>query len=276
MRGAFCVLFFVAVGCAQKSNPVCEAGRQVACACPGGASGVQVCKEDGRSYDKCQCSPVSTAAVATSTAPKEEALVPCPKDFYKLADRLTPLEKEEVGEWQEPGGESCTPGLFPKPGWIIVFRRGFLCHRIVVDAATRKVIARAERGFYGGSHDIEVKRLATIDFDGDGSSEILEDMNHDSQGLHSEVLTVFKTRSGQLEVALQEVLQADNSDRADEPSSAFRYEATFEIPKNPDKTRAIAITGKMTKGKMPMENGAPRFVVGTKRFEWRDGKLVAQ
>lgn len=36
-------------------DAACEAGRQVACPCPGGADGVQVCAADGSAFGVCQC-----------------------------------------------------------------------------------------------------------------------------------------------------------------------------------------------------------------------------
>lgn len=35
--------------------PVCEAGRQVSCACPGGEEGAQRCAEDGSTWRECDC-----------------------------------------------------------------------------------------------------------------------------------------------------------------------------------------------------------------------------
>lgn len=46
------------VGCGSDSaggDPVCESGRTLACACPGTADGVQICKADGSGWSTCDC-----------------------------------------------------------------------------------------------------------------------------------------------------------------------------------------------------------------------------
>jgi hypothetical protein len=51
----------VAAGCSTPNvvhdavQPVCLPGQQVACACPGGLVGAQVCRDDGQGLDPCQC-----------------------------------------------------------------------------------------------------------------------------------------------------------------------------------------------------------------------------
>ncbi len=45
------------VGCGDDdAAAVCEAGRQVTCACTGGAEGFQRCRADGSGFDDCECS----------------------------------------------------------------------------------------------------------------------------------------------------------------------------------------------------------------------------
>ncbi|MEZ4442749.1 MAG: hypothetical protein R3B72_26880 [Polyangiaceae bacterium] len=48
------------------SEPICAPGAQVACACPGGDSGAQVCREDGSGYDTCDCPKPAPPAPATT------------------------------------------------------------------------------------------------------------------------------------------------------------------------------------------------------------------
>lgn len=54
------------------SGGSCVMGQQVACACPGGTSGVQLCL-DGSSFGACQCGDATTAMGATETATDTEA-----------------------------------------------------------------------------------------------------------------------------------------------------------------------------------------------------------
>ncbi len=47
-------------------NPVCAAGHQIACACPGGEEGVQECLPNGTGYGDCECPDAGTTAGADS------------------------------------------------------------------------------------------------------------------------------------------------------------------------------------------------------------------
>lgn len=50
--GCFVVLFVVISGCAETSR--CVPGASASCACPGGATGAQVCRDDS-TYGPCRC-----------------------------------------------------------------------------------------------------------------------------------------------------------------------------------------------------------------------------
>ena len=60
-----------AVSCSEDAepSPVCEGGRQVACACHDGFQGVQVCRADGSGWDNCDC---ADAGPADSGLPKPQ------------------------------------------------------------------------------------------------------------------------------------------------------------------------------------------------------------
>lgn len=265
------------LGCERTSPAVCEPGRQIACACLAGTSGVQACKDSGRGYEPCQC-PSAPPPVAAKKAvvPQTPELVPCPADFVALADRLTPRgdgDRESPAD-DERQAEKCTPGLFPRPGWAIVFRRGLGYHRMVVDATTKNVIARAKLERYGGSHDISLKRLATIDFDGDGTSEILEDLEGDGHGYQYENLSVFQVNGATLATALNIPLLSDNEAAQEDPTKAERYTASYEVTKEPDGLRGLVVTGKMVKGHPPTNRSGPPLSIGKKRYTWHDGHLA--
>ena len=59
MRRRFALLAWVLVasGCNSGDEATCVEGHQIACACPGGAEGVQTCTKEGK-YGPCQCSAV--------------------------------------------------------------------------------------------------------------------------------------------------------------------------------------------------------------------------
>jgi hypothetical protein len=66
--GAFVGLFLLLVLAACRSK-ACVPGQQIACACPGGEQGAQVCDEDGSKYLPCACEDKSHAAEATVAPP---------------------------------------------------------------------------------------------------------------------------------------------------------------------------------------------------------------
>ncbi len=210
--------------CGGKEARTCEPGRQVQCACPGGSRGAQACLANGRGYASCQCGAGEPASSTTkappattppSAAPSVDAgttaadgpqrwtasdLVPCPADAIALASRLARWSAEDAREEIESTSAKCTAGFFPDPGWVVTMRRGFSYVRLVIDAASRTVIARAEPEGVSGGGGVEVKRLATIDFEGDGVSEVLQDAVFDVHGYVQEDLIVLQMRShkGQL------------------------------------------------------------------------------
>jgi hypothetical protein len=63
-------VFSVLAASGAEAQSVCAPGIQVACACPGLASGAQVCAADGSRYEPCVCAPLpAPAATAIETSP---------------------------------------------------------------------------------------------------------------------------------------------------------------------------------------------------------------
>lgn len=64
----FCVVLGLLPACGADTGgvtsggEVCTPGKQETCACPGGASGAQACKDDGSGFEKCQCSTSSSSS----------------------------------------------------------------------------------------------------------------------------------------------------------------------------------------------------------------------
>lgn len=56
---------------AEPGEPICEAGRQVECACPNEGQGVQACAADGSKWLGCQCEGVKPGA------PKDPPSIGC-------------------------------------------------------------------------------------------------------------------------------------------------------------------------------------------------------
>jgi hypothetical protein len=57
MRKFLCLpLTLLLFSCSSSSNePVCEAGRQIECTCPGGSKSSQTCLDDGSRWNDCVC-----------------------------------------------------------------------------------------------------------------------------------------------------------------------------------------------------------------------------
>jgi hypothetical protein len=84
-------------GCGDDSGgTVCEAGRQLDCACGGGATGFQRCRDDGSGYDACECmatdaggdAMVDTSVADTSVDTGADTSAMC--DDGTMHDRSTP------------------------------------------------------------------------------------------------------------------------------------------------------------------------------------------
>lgn len=272
------VVFALTAACSGKPDRACEPGRQVACACPGGAAGAQACLESGQGFARCECAVPPAPTVAPDAAgaasdpvdaapPRAPAadLVKCPADAIALAASLTPVSDDDDDEVElEPS--RCTPGLFPDPGWAIAFQRGSLYHRVVVDAKQRRVVARAEPERVG-SHIQFLERLATIDFDDDGSSELLHVVTDLTQGMTTEKLMVFRRDGDRLDTALDIVIGGDNSGADPDPGDEYSNTATYEVTKEVDGTRGIRIEDQMVDGKPTGEVAL---------YRWSQGQLVLQ
>lgn len=261
MKTIAILLLGLSMACSSKSSVVCTAGRQLECACPGGGAGAQVCMANGRGFEPCQCqakpveridSPVTTETVhkdssGTKDVPHRSAkdLVPCPADAIALAMRLAPVSQDDM----EEGSAKCTAGFFPDPGWVVVFRRALAFERLVIDAATRALVARGEPEGVSGSSGVVVVRLATIDFDGDGTSEILYEYHYDSKGYIQESLQAFQISGSTLVSVLDTTLDASNFGAAPEPGQEYAYKASYKLTKESDGTRGVDVTGAMVEGK---------------------------
>ena len=209
-------------------------------------------------------------------APRQTArdLVACPTDAIALAARLVPADDADNGEPLERESAKCTAGFFPAPGWVVAFRRGLSYERVVIDAATRRVIARAALDHAAGSAFITIKRLATIDFDGDGTSEILHHYEYDSGGYSEALLEAYQVRGGSLVQVFRTTLGSDNSGAEPEAGREVSYQASYTLTKEPDGTRGIEVKGRMSAGtRSDLPDGA---VLGTARFRWSGDRLAPQ
>jgi hypothetical protein len=278
------LLLGLSMACSSKSSQVWTAGRQLECACPGGGAGAQVCMANGRGFEPCQCqakpvertdSPATTETIhkdidGTTDVPHRSAkgLVPCPGDAIALAMRLAPVSLDDM----EESSAKCTAGFFPDPGWVVVFRRALAFERLVINATTRAIVARGEPEGLSGGSGVEVVRLATIDFDGDGTSEILYEYRYDSHGYWVVSLQAFQISGSTLVSVLDTTLEAFNDGAAPEPGQEYAYKASYKLTQEIDGTRGVDVTGAMVKGNRSNLDGD--VVIGTARFRWAGGQLA--
>ena len=276
-------LFAAIVGCSSRASQTCMPGQQVACACPGGPSGVQVCASDGLRMGPCDCGasksspPTAASAQAAAAAaqppkdlkPSEPALMKCPGDFVARVERAVPPEEDDGNSERE--AEKCTPGLFPEPGWAIVHRAGFKYYRAVLDAQSGRLVAKARPQFENGSTSIQIKRLSTIDFDGDGKSEILEVLAYvGRKGCTGEIVSVYGVRGNQL---MQLIDFRSSSACTDTEESNFEYKGSYEITNESDGTRGILVRGHVEYGSLEATKG---LIVGKQHLRFRHGSFVAE
>lgn len=105
-----CGLFVVGVftPVMARAGSACVPGAQVSCACPGGASGVQVCSDDGARLGACQCATPQVAPPAPTPAPTNAPIAPPP-----TAAPL-PLQPQLQPQVQTPTSTQAQP-LAPVP-----------------------------------------------------------------------------------------------------------------------------------------------------------------
>jgi hypothetical protein len=72
-----CVMFASSAR-AESEIAACVPGKQVACACAGGTSGFQRCKDSGAAYEACECAPT----IAPAAAPSD--VMPAPGEIPKV------------------------------------------------------------------------------------------------------------------------------------------------------------------------------------------------
>lgn len=65
VAGLLCACFVSTNAMAAKPAANCVPGAQVTCACPHGDAGVQVCDDDGRRFEPCQCAAPDKAPTGT-------------------------------------------------------------------------------------------------------------------------------------------------------------------------------------------------------------------
>lgn len=79
---------------------VCEPGKQIACACVGGAIGAQRCSFDGNDWGVCKCPEVDSGAVAPEQDAAVDSGAPEPADIGTQPIDDSPPMVEPCGSWR--------------------------------------------------------------------------------------------------------------------------------------------------------------------------------
>jgi hypothetical protein len=234
---------------------------------------------DGTALGPCACASALSVSKGSAQAPKEsphatKEIVRCPKDVFTRIKTLIPLQDgESEHDEDEKDAQKCTPGLFPDAGWVVAKRIGLTYHRVVLDAVSGKIVARAKPEFLGGSHMLTVERLSTVDFDADGKSEALEVLRDEGHGYDQKIVTVFRVKGATLEPMLAVPIALSNDMSAKSGADQFSYEAKYSVTKEPDGTRGLEIDGS-SKGKRP-QFIKDNLVLGQKRYVLHEGVFQA-
>lgn len=199
----------------SPKNLACVPGAQVACACLGGTSGIQVCTVDGARYDSCVCE-VAKHGPAPSGSPAQIRVAspaPCPVE-EELNRRLSTVWKSSPSQVHL---QKCVPGSFPAPGWAIVawLERGggVALRHAVLEQATDTVVASLDGDDTGiAQMDYnEFTSLRAIDLDSDGIAEILEEWVHSKGGRTSQIFSLYRLNGRHLQELLSEGVGYDST-----------------------------------------------------------------
>lgn len=254
-----------------RSTPLhaCVPGVQVACACLGGTSGIQVCAGDGSRYDTCICERAKADSTAQASNPSQLA---CPTN-EALSHKLGAI-------WKIPPKdvhvEKCAPGAFPAPGWVVVawLERGggVALRHAVLEQSSGALISSLDGNDTGVAQmDYnQFKSLRAVDLDKDGKAEILQEWEHSKGGRASQLLTVYRLDGKRLQELLTKTVAYDNTGEygEDEKDRILTCEGNVTLTDD----SALVINVKLKRGHSPSTeyDCSP----GRHVFKMENGKLV--
>ncbi|MCW5802016.1 MAG: hypothetical protein KIT31_06485 [Deltaproteobacteria bacterium] len=282
------LVVLVTTACGSK-KATCIEGASVACACPSGQSGAQICDADGK-LGPCSCSGSRTSI---PTVAKTRRPPSCPSDTdaavmlaraFKTDDKITVLK--------------CAPGSFPGAGWIFVAWVGDptadltpvpsspnttteqalerlsaikdiarLHHSVISTAGALIADVQREPTFHerDGSESTTWARLEAADLDGDGNDEIVEETEYMRRGWVIGRVEVSLVRRDTLTSAL--VLQTSYSNAATEPMPGpTTCKATWNVD-----SRHLVVIAKEASGPRAREE----CLKGSRTYTLSGDKLVA-
>ena len=193
----------------------------------------------------------------------------------------------------------CVAGRFPAPGWAVVGRAIYHSVQLLVDGATRKVLAAARVEGMSGSAEAGSPVVKALDLDGDGVDEILAESWYSSGGDFIRSLRIYRREGTKLGIVMDQTLAWDSSGRTgpiydpEDPASRLprninallaeypdllRYRATWEIlpaaTGSPPRLR-VRTHERIVGPKTVYREAAARFVRDCAVFHLQGRKIVA-
>lgn len=192
----------------------------------------------------------------------------------------------------------CVAARFPAPGWVIVGRAIYHNVVLIVDGATRKVLATAPIEGMSGGAEAGSPVVKAVDLDGDGVDEILKESWYSNGGDFVRSLHIYRREGATLGTVMDQTLAWDSSgstgpiydpeDPASRPPSnpqallaaypdMLRYRATWEILPAAAATRPrlrVRTHERIIGPKTAYREAAARFVRDCAVFSLQGRKIV--
>lgn len=169
-----------------------------------------------------------TPAPATA-APAPAAAPACP-DGDTLGKKLAEIWKKDVATIS---GATCVPGKFPAPGWYVsayLVEEGSSIARESVIDAKGAVVSNDDAEIPPGLTDSSgMESVQTVDFDKDGTDEIVLVFSSDRRGIMESMLWVEKLVKGSWQRVMDRGFSYDTGASVEDEAQAESCEATWEI-----------------------------------------------
>lgn len=259
------------LGCEAKAAAAIELSLRVR---PRGRSGwketCDLCVELGMPCASCRIKP---------------AVEPCPSALDAAALlTLTFATTKKVSVLK------CSPGSFPEPGWAFVAwvgepadlehsagevgdgRASHLHHVILGTSGVIIADISAEAGWHqrNNAEETNTLRLEAVDFDGDGTDEVVEESEYVRRGYAIRTLDVLAVKGAKLVSAFSLETSFDDSGMASEAGDTT-CAASWSISETANRAHELVVTSTQASGP-----GAMKCIVGSKRYSMRGGKLTAR
>lgn len=194
----------------------------------------------------------------------------------------------------------CVAGRFPAPGWAVVGRAIHHSVHLIVDGATRKVLATAPLEGMNGNAEAGSPVVKAVDLDGDGVDEILQERWYGNGGDFFRSLSIHRREGTNLSRIMDQTIAWDSSgstgpnydpeDPASRPPSntkallaeypdLLRYRATWELlpaaAGTPPRLR-VRTHERIVGPKTAYREAAARFVRDCSLFSLQGRKIVTE